>query len=149
MLKQYKVNFSQDTDNVSEKHSTNGTKLVKTFKDACEFIKKKRADRRKNVSCVNRSIVYKDTITGHFPLVLKKKKKYILSFNSLSYSTFGWNDKTLKDMLGVLSEHKLPEYSASTFTGFSPVLESVNTCFKASDLSVLTYYNRRLKFFSL
>lgn len=80
---------------------------------------------------------------------LKDKKRSILSFSSLSYSPFGWNDKTLKDILGVLSKHKLPEYSASTFTGFSPVLESVNTCFKASDLSVLTYYTRGLKFFSL
>ncbi len=78
-----------------------------------------------------------------------KEKKVYFKFQ-LSYSPFGWNDKTLKDMLGALSKHKLPEYSVSTFTGFSPVLESVNTCFKASDLSVLTdYYTRRLKFFSL
>lgn len=47
-----------------------GKKRVKTFKD------KNRADRRKNVSGVNRSIVYKDTITGHFPFVLKKKTIY-------------------------------------------------------------------------
>ncbi len=66
---------------------------------------------------MNRSIVYKDTITGHFPLVLKKKKVYFKF--QLSYSPFGWNDKTLKDTLGALSKHKLPEYSVYIYRLFS------------------------------
>lgn len=51
MLKQYKVHFPQDIDNVSEKHSTNGTKRVKTFKDACEFIKEKKGGQTDERTC--------------------------------------------------------------------------------------------------
>lgn len=32
--------------------------------------------RTQNVSCVNRSIVYRDTMTGHFPFALKEKTIY-------------------------------------------------------------------------